>query len=61
MEAQGIAPEKEIVAYCNGGVAATSVLFVLSMLNYPHLTNYDGSWNEWGNDLTRPARQGDEP
>ena len=29
------------------GVAATSVLFALSMLGYPRLSNYDGSWNEW--------------
>lgn len=40
--------EKEVVAYCNGGVAATSVLFTLSMLGYTRLSNYDGSWNEWG-------------
>lgn len=43
-----IAPTERIVAYCNGGVAATTVLFSLAMLGYPHLTNYDGSWNEWG-------------
>jgi thiosulfate/3-mercaptopyruvate sulfurtransferase len=43
----GIQPEQEVVAYCNGGVAATSVLFALSMLGYPRLSNYDGSWNEW--------------
>jgi thiosulfate/3-mercaptopyruvate sulfurtransferase len=43
-----ILPEQRIVAYCNGGVAATSVLFALAMLGYPSLTNYDGSWNEWG-------------
>ena len=44
----GVAPEQHVVAYCNGGVAATSVLFSLAMLGYPNLTNYDGSWNEWG-------------
>jgi thiosulfate/3-mercaptopyruvate sulfurtransferase len=44
----GLTPEREVVAYCNGGVAATSVLFTLSMLGYTHLSNYDGSWNEWG-------------
>jgi thiosulfate/3-mercaptopyruvate sulfurtransferase len=40
-------PDEPVIAYCNGGVAATSVLFALSMLGHSHLTNYDGSWNEW--------------
>jgi thiosulfate/3-mercaptopyruvate sulfurtransferase len=44
----GVSPQSRIVAYCNGGVAATTVLFSLAMLGYPELTNYDGSWNEWG-------------
>jgi thiosulfate/3-mercaptopyruvate sulfurtransferase len=44
----GVTPEQQVVAYCNGGVAATTVLFSLAMLGYPKLTNYDGSWNEWG-------------
>jgi thiosulfate/3-mercaptopyruvate sulfurtransferase len=43
-----VSPEQRVVAYCNGGVAATTVLFSLAMLGYPSLTNYDGSWNEWG-------------
>ncbi len=46
--AAGVAPDQHVVAYCNGGVAATTVLFSLAMLGYPRLTNYDGSWNEWG-------------
>jgi thiosulfate/3-mercaptopyruvate sulfurtransferase len=44
----GVTPQEHIVAYCNGGVAATTILFSLAMLGYPKLTNYDGSWNEWG-------------
>ena len=43
-----ILPEQQIVAYCNGGVAATTALYALAMIGYPSLTNYDGSWNEWG-------------
>jgi thiosulfate/3-mercaptopyruvate sulfurtransferase len=43
-----VKPEERVIAYCNGGVAATTVLFSLAMLGYPSLTNYDGSWNEWG-------------
>lgn len=40
--------EEPIVAYCNGGVAATVTLFALHRLGYKNLANYDGSWNEWG-------------
>ncbi len=49
-----------VVAYCNGGVAATTVLFALDRLGRPG-ANYDGSWNEWGKDPALPAKQGDEP
>lgn len=41
-------PEQRVLAYCNGGVAATTLLFSLALLGYTHLSNYDGSWNEWG-------------
>ncbi len=50
-----VAPEQRVVAYCNGGVAATTILFSLAMLGYPNLTNYDGSWNEWGRRNDLPA------
>ncbi len=43
----GIDLERPVVAYCNGGVAATVVLFNLARLGHPSLANYDGSWNEW--------------
>jgi thiosulfate/3-mercaptopyruvate sulfurtransferase len=40
--------DEPVIAYCNGGVAATVPLFVLHRLGYRNLANYDGSWNEWG-------------
>lgn len=43
----GVPESGPVIAYCNGGVAATSVLFTLSMLGRAEGTNYDGSWNEW--------------
>jgi thiosulfate/3-mercaptopyruvate sulfurtransferase len=52
-----VSPDQHVVAYCNGGVAATSVLFSLALLGYPHLTNYDGSWNEWGSREDLPVER----
>ena len=46
-----------VVAYCNGGVAATVPLFALHRLGYHNLSNYDGSWNEWGAREDLPAER----
>ena len=45
---RGLKPDQPTITYCNGGVAATVALFHLNRLGFASLTNYDGSWNEWG-------------
>ena len=52
---RGLKPDQPTIAYCNGGVAATVLLFNLDRLGFRPLANYDGSWNEWAARLDLPV------
>jgi thiosulfate/3-mercaptopyruvate sulfurtransferase len=43
-----------IIAYCGGGIASSDACFVLEMLGYDNVANYDQSLNEWGKDESLP-------
>jgi thiosulfate/3-mercaptopyruvate sulfurtransferase len=45
---QGITPDRQVFPYCAIGARSACSWFVLKyLLGYPHVRNYDGSWNEW--------------
>jgi thiosulfate/3-mercaptopyruvate sulfurtransferase len=52
--AQGVTKDKNVIAYCGGGISATVDLFLLYQLGYDNLTLYDGSMGEWAKDETLP-------
>lgn len=47
---EGIDGSKPVIAYCRIGERSSHTWFVLNyLLGYADVTNYDGSWTEWGN------------
>lgn len=55
---QGVAPDKEVIAYCRIGERSSHTWFVLTyLLGFPNVRNYDGSWTEWGNSVGLPIEK----
>jgi thiosulfate/3-mercaptopyruvate sulfurtransferase len=50
----GVDPEKPVVLYCGGGIAATLDAFVLHQLGWEKLSVYDASMSEWARDSSLP-------
>ena len=57
-EAQGVTKDKNVIAYCGGGISATIDLFLLHQLGYDNLTLYDGSMGDWAKDHALPIETG---
>ncbi len=55
-EASGVTPEKDVVAYCQGGYRGAHGYLALRLLGFPRVRNYVGSWKEWGDRLDLPVQ-----
>jgi thiosulfate/3-mercaptopyruvate sulfurtransferase len=59
-DAQGVRPGREAVAYCRIGERSSHTWFVLKyLLGFDKVSNYDGSWTEWGNLIDAPIEKGE--
>jgi thiosulfate/3-mercaptopyruvate sulfurtransferase len=57
--AEGIDGTKPVIAYCRIGERSSHTWFVLKyLLGFDKVTNYDGSWTEWGNLVGAPVEKG---
>jgi thiosulfate/3-mercaptopyruvate sulfurtransferase len=58
-EGVGAAPDKRVLVYCGGGIAATLDAFVLTaILGHKNVSVYDNSMQEWSNDPSLPMETG---
>lgn len=58
-EAEGITPDREVIAYCRIGERSSHTWFALQeLLGYPNVKNYDGSWTEYGSLVGAPVEKG---
>jgi thiosulfate/3-mercaptopyruvate sulfurtransferase len=46
-EAAGVTPDKSVIPYCSTGVRSAATYFTLTLLGYPHVSLYTGSFDEW--------------
>jgi thiosulfate/3-mercaptopyruvate sulfurtransferase len=55
----GIDGSTPVIAYCRIGERSSHTWFVLKyLLGYQNVSNYDGSWTEWGNLVGAPVEKG---
>jgi len=52
--AAGVTPDREAIAYCQGGYRAAHTYVALRLLRYRRVRNYVGSWKEWGDHDATP-------
>jgi len=56
---EGIDGSSPVIAYCRIGERSSHTWFVLKyLLGLKNVTNYDGSWTEWGNLVAAPVEKG---
>jgi thiosulfate/3-mercaptopyruvate sulfurtransferase len=49
----GVGSARKVITYCGCGISASALLFALTLAGVRDAALYDGSWEEWGRDLTR--------
>lgn len=59
LEARGAKPDRKIIVYCNTGFRSAHAYLAMRLLGYPHVRNYVGSWQEWGNRDGLPIVRGE--
>ncbi len=55
LAAEGITPDRHVIAHCQTGIRSSYATLVLLGLGFKTAQNYDGSWIEWANNRSLPV------
>jgi thiosulfate/3-mercaptopyruvate sulfurtransferase len=58
-EDAGVTSDKTVIPYCTTGVRSAVTYFTLTLLGYPHVSLYTGSWKEWSQHPELPVEKGE--
>jgi len=58
LQGMGVTPDREIIVYCHRGARSANTWLALTLLGYPRVRNYIGSWHEWSNRPELPVEGG---
>jgi thiosulfate/3-mercaptopyruvate sulfurtransferase len=58
LQQAGLSRGQAIITYCQGGIRAAHAMFVLALMGYEQVRNYDGSMREWANRDDTPLELG---
>jgi thiosulfate/3-mercaptopyruvate sulfurtransferase len=58
-ESKGITDDQDVIAYCRIAERSSIAWFAMhELLGWDSVSNYDGSWTEWGNLVGAPIETG---
>jgi thiosulfate/3-mercaptopyruvate sulfurtransferase len=57
----GLLDDRNVIAYCGGGISATMGAFACLLLGKDNIAVYDGSMSEWVKDESLPLIEGSNP
>jgi thiosulfate/3-mercaptopyruvate sulfurtransferase len=58
LRARGVEPGRPVITYCGVGISASALLVAVLRAGFDDVRLYDGSWDEWGRDASRPVERG---
>jgi thiosulfate/3-mercaptopyruvate sulfurtransferase len=58
LRSAGVTRDSRVITHCGVGISASALLFAVTSAGVERAALYDGSWDEWGRELSLPIERG---